>query len=179
MDPRYIDSTARLPSAASCPSVFPHHFFGGLIQFFLLLLCLSPCLTLNLSSLMRQRLSSLWGKRSVLLKQTRACATARAHTLTHVRTRTLTHKRHRQTVTHKSHLYYAEHQLADGGADYAVTLRQPTTPCWISAFKAQSQMSFQHINRELYIPKQWDPHTYSFFSTCSSHLVTVCGHFKR
>lgn len=27
------------------------------------------------------------------------------------------------TVTHKSHLYYAEHQLADGGADYAVTLR--------------------------------------------------------
>lgn len=101
----------------------------------------------------------------------------RARTLTHVRT--LTHKRHRQTVTHKSHLYYAEHQLADGGADYAVTLRQPTTPCWISAFKAQSQMSFQHINRELYIPKQWDPHTYSFLSTCSSHLVTVCGHFKR
>lgn len=65
---------------------------------------------------------------------------ARAHT--HARTCTLTHKRHRQTVTHKSHLYYAEHQLADGGADYAVTLRQPTTPCWISAFKAQSQMSF-------------------------------------
>lgn len=170
-------STARLPSAASCPPVFPHHFLGALIQFFLLLVCLSPCLNLNLCSLMRQRLSSLWGKGSVLLKQTCASSTARGRT--HARTHVCTHKRHRQTVTHKSHLYYAEHQLADGGADYAVTLHQPTTPCWISAFKAQSQMSFQHINRELYIPKQWDPHTYSFFSTCPSHLVTVCGCYKR
>lgn len=45
-------------------------------------------------------------------------------------------------LTHKSHLYYAEHQLADGGADYAVTLCQPISPSWISAFKPQSQMSF-------------------------------------
>lgn len=30
---------------------------------------------------------------------------------------------HRHTLTQKSHLYYAEHQLADGGADYAATLR--------------------------------------------------------
>lgn len=45
-------------------------------------------------------------------------------------------------LTHKSHLYYTEHQLADGGADYAVTLCQPISPSWISAFKPQSQMSF-------------------------------------
>lgn len=45
------------------------------------------------------------------------------NTHTRTRARTRTHKRHRQTLTHKSHLYYAEHQLADGGADYAVTLR--------------------------------------------------------
>lgn len=45
------------------------------------------------------------------------------NTHSHTRACTRTHKRHRQTVTHKSHLYYAEHQLADGGADYAVTLR--------------------------------------------------------
>lgn len=76
--------------------------------------------------------------KEVSAPETNMCAHKRAHLHTHA----CTHKRHRQTVTHKSHLYYAEHQLADGGADYAVTLRQPTTPCWISAFKAQSQMSF-------------------------------------
>lgn len=39
-------------------------------------------------------------------------------------------------MTQKSHLYYAEHQLADGEADYAATLSKPTTPRWLSAFKS-------------------------------------------
>lgn len=76
-NPRY---THRLSLLLLVAPSFQTFFFFFWFKFVLLstLICPSPCLTLNLSSLMRQRPSSLWGKRSVLLKQTHAHA--HAHT---------------------------------------------------------------------------------------------------
>lgn len=67
--------------------------------------------------------SLLPNETEIILPVGKEVSAPETNTHTHTRARTRTHKRHRQTVTHKSHLYYAEHQLADGGADYAVTLR--------------------------------------------------------
>lgn len=124
------------------------------LYIFFLLLSLSVLLpvTLNCTPLMRQGIpgiSSPWGKRSVPLKQIHTCTEkkkqrpwtscmhkCRKDTCRHdeinshqYHTHTHTHRTpHTQRLTHKSHLHYAEYQLADGGADYAFTSASPYLP---------------------------------------------------
>lgn len=86
---------------------------------------------------------------------------------------------HTHTLTQKSHLYYAEYQLADGRADYAATLCLPTTPEWISAFKTPNPKCLFSISMENYIFLNSRTCIHTAFHNSPSHYCVIvlvfCG----